>query len=124
MNNFTFYTVNTSNNSFPCHFIEDSDLSRDLKMFSIFFVGACGIFGNIFIIVLAIKYTVRRNLHHLIINMAIADILVVTSMWGYRKMKYEDITCKVLQFTIFTSISVTRGKRGGRKRALTDTTVD
>ena len=38
------------------------------------------IFGNIFVVILAVKYTVRKNLHHLIINMAVADLLLAISV--------------------------------------------
>ena len=40
-------------------------------------LGGLGIFGNAFVIVLAVKYTVTKRLHFLIINMAVADTLVV-----------------------------------------------
>ncbi|KXJ22908.1 Bombesin receptor subtype-3 [Exaiptasia diaphana] len=41
---------------------------------------ALGIFGNIFVIILALKYTVRKNLHHLIVNMAVSDALYLFMM--------------------------------------------
>ncbi|XP_020906338.1 mu-type opioid receptor-like [Exaiptasia diaphana] len=43
---------------------------------SFMFFGGLGVIGNIFIIILAVKYTKRKNLHYLIINMAVSDILI------------------------------------------------
>ena len=42
-------------------------------------IGGVAIIGNAFIIILALKFTKRKSLHHLIINMAFSDILVVAT---------------------------------------------
>lgn len=120
MNNSSFYQVisNSSNNTFFCKF-NDSDWSRNLKFFSVFLVGGCGIFGNVFIIILAVKFTVRKNLHHLIINMAVADTLVVLglicvglprmldyAMWADIKMMSGNTLCRLFTFIVSTSINV------------------
>lgn len=57
------------------------DIAR-VMLTLVIFTGGFGILGNIFIIVLAVKYTVRRSIHHLIIIMAAADILVVIMTFG------------------------------------------
>ncbi|KAK3752667.1 hypothetical protein QZH41_006486 [Actinostola sp. cb2023] len=54
-----------------------SEISLTLKVMAILLVGGFGVLNNIFVIVLAVKYTVWKNLHYLIINMAVADSLVV-----------------------------------------------
>jgi len=88
MNNTTFAAVNNSSfnelhDSTRCTIIETS-LTHLLKIFAMFLFGGIGIISNIFIIVLAVKYTERRSLHHLIINMAVSDTLVVVTMFFYK----------------------------------------
>jgi len=84
------------------YFVPDSDTTRTVKVIASTLLSACGIFGNIFVIVLATKYTVRKNLHHLIINMAVSDIQsktaipgILTSYWitfpkrGHLKLRHN-----------------------------------
>ena len=39
--------------------------------------GGLGAASNIFVIVLTVNFTAKKNLHYLIVNMAVADTLVV-----------------------------------------------
>lgn len=59
------------------NFKPHSDTEKAVQMTTLLFVSVLGLFGNIFTIVLAAKYTVRRNLHFLIINMALSDTLMI-----------------------------------------------
>jgi len=59
------------------HWEPDSDIERAIKMSALSIVGGFGLFGNVFTIVLAAKFTVRRNLHFLIMNMAVSDTLLI-----------------------------------------------
>ena len=52
-----------------------SDAERTIQVTALAIVGGFGLLGNIFTIVLAAKYTVQRNLHFLIINLAVSDAL-------------------------------------------------
>jgi len=72
-------TTNISTASSPK--FTQAPLNKTLQHVAVFIFGGFGIIGNIFIIVLALKYTVKRNLHHLIINMAVSDTLVVLMTW-------------------------------------------
>jgi len=95
----------------------DSDQLQE-KAEDIAFTSLCvlGIFSNIFIIVLAAKYTVRKNLHHLIINMAVSDALFLACNL-LRFFKYDieslypggvwgDMICITIEFLTETSYSV------------------
>lgn len=83
------------------------------------FVGGFGILNNVFIIVLALKYTTKKNLHHLILNMAVADALLVLAIlvlevpflvdrfiWAEIKVISGDITCQILSFFVSSLILV------------------
>lgn len=69
--------MNTSNASYCKYDDPESASTTAFKVTAIVLVSALGIFGNVFIIVLALKYTVRKNLHHLIINMAVSDTVFI-----------------------------------------------
>jgi len=97
-------------------FLPDSDTTRTVKVIALTLLSASGMFGNIFVIVLAAKYTVRKNLHHLIINMAVADALVillsafiyVPDLSNYTFSFYPsgilgEILCKTITFLIYVS---------------------
>ena len=97
----------------------DSDVVRTVKIMTILLLGGLGVFGNILAIVIAAKYTVRRNLHPLIINMAVSDMLVsimglffyfqrvhYSQMWKDVEGIWGDILCKTFPFLYDTSISV------------------
>jgi len=96
----------------------DSDLEKDVKYIAMIFLCVFGILSNIFIIVLAVKYTVRKNLHHLIINMAVSDALFLEiSLLHEISRRYHieqfypngvggDIICKVIPFVKETSYKV------------------
>lgn len=81
MNSSEFGRIPNTSTNIVCP-LKDTSLSSNLKLFSILFVGGFGILNNVFIIVLAIKYVPIKNLHHLIINMAVADILNVFALFG------------------------------------------
>ncbi|XP_020910147.2 somatostatin receptor type 5 [Exaiptasia diaphana] len=64
-------TVNTY-----CKYDEpETHVEKIAKRTAYVLVVVLGISFNIFVIVLAAKFTVRKNLHHLIINMAVSDAL-------------------------------------------------
>lgn len=53
------------------------DSSQIAKFVPLMVIGVLGMAGNIFILTLALKYTIWRNLHHLIVNMIMADLLII-----------------------------------------------
>lgn len=59
---------------------DDARLNPFAQCTVMIIVGAVGIICNIFIIVLALKYTERKNLHYLIINMAVSDIIFIFTL--------------------------------------------
>lgn len=69
------------NNSSDCKYHQpDTSMTTAFKVTVFVLVGVLGIFGNVFAILLATKYTVRKNLHHLIVNMAVSDTLFIVMM--------------------------------------------
>ena len=80
------------NDSKVCEDIpNDSTKTTYVKIGAIVIVGAIGILGNAFIIVLALKYTIRKNLTHLIVSMAVADILVAVMGFFFEAAPLLDI---------------------------------
>ncbi|KXJ11719.1 hypothetical protein AC249_AIPGENE12641 [Exaiptasia diaphana] len=81
MNNTSLIPDNATNNSSRyqyCKYSEpDTQLEYNAKRIAVILLMTLGLAGNIFVIVLAVKYTVRKNLHHLIINMAVSDSLFI-----------------------------------------------
>ncbi|XP_031561505.1 P2Y purinoceptor 8-like [Actinia tenebrosa] len=67
---------NLTQSSLSCFSVPDSHLVLTVKIMAILLVGGFAVFGNILIIFLAARFTVKRNIHHLIINMAVSDILI------------------------------------------------
>jgi hypothetical protein len=80
---------------------------------AVLLVGGLGIFGNVLIILLAVKYTVRKNIHYLIVNMAISDVLVVFvdsteillrlftyNIWDHDGGIAAQIYCKMINFSL------------------------
>ena len=67
-----------------------SDAERTIQLTALAIVGGFGLLGNIFTIVIAAKYTVRRNLHFLIVNIAVSDSLfiVIMLLMGTRTFLY------------------------------------
>ena len=55
----------------------DTDMTKTVKEVVPLVIGGLGILNNVFIIIIAARYTVRKNLHHLIVNMSVSDTLVV-----------------------------------------------
>lgn len=94
----------------------NSDIGRVMITLTVF-TGGFGIFGNIFIIVLAVKYTVRRSLHHLIISMAAADILVALATFGLWIIEslfeqkwsniYQSVLCSSMSFFLLLGMWTT-----------------
>ena len=110
----------TRDSSFCKNDVPDTDIVRTAKVMAILLVGGFGIFGNVFIIFLAVKYIVRKNIHYLIINMAVSDVLVVLvlsinilmDLFGYNLLEHihgtvANILCKLNAFLMFTSVLVT-----------------
>ena len=97
---------------------DNGDLKKTVKYIAVLFLCALGILNNIFIVVLAVKYTVRKNLHHLIINMATSDALYLTiQLWYKVSSKYHiqsyypvgfwgDMLCKITILVADTSYKV------------------
>ena len=78
--NSTLIPNNATNNSsgYYCKYGEpDTQLEFYTKRIVVILLMTLGLAGNIFVIILAMKYTVRKNLHHLIINMAVSDSLFI-----------------------------------------------
>lgn len=87
----------TEKNSYCSGHLE-SETVRTAKLVSISFLVAFGIFGNVFTIVVAGKYTRKKSLHFLIINMAVSDTLLTTTiLWYY-------ITGHYLRFNIWNDM--------------------
>ncbi|XP_028519146.1 C3a anaphylatoxin chemotactic receptor-like [Exaiptasia diaphana] len=113
--------TNQSNTSSRfCKYDEpDTDIEKTAKraVFVLFFV--LGICGNIFVIILAAKYTVRKNINHWIINMAVSDAIYLISFlileipW-LSDNKWSDcpngmlgiVLCDILQFLLRVSMRV------------------
>ena len=66
---------NSSEISYPSE--GNADYTETIKQGVLIFVCSFGLVCNIFIIVLAARYTARKNLHYLIINMAVSDTLFI-----------------------------------------------
>lgn len=92
----------------------DTAIQATAKIISLFLLGAFGMFGNIFVIVLAACYTARKNLHHLIINMAVSNGIVIlmgtlifmSGLFGFKLVGADsrfNIACKTVMFLYSTS---------------------
>lgn len=79
--------MNTTNETSTGNACNDSP-SRMFKLVFAVLLGVIGVLGNTFIIFIAGKHTVRKNLHHLIINLSLADIflIVITETVLFRRM--------------------------------------
>lgn len=79
--------MNTSNVTQVINYCKYWNLKTDVgvaaKTASLLVLGIFAMLCNVFIIVLATKYTVRRNLHFLIINMAVSDTFVLITPFLY-----------------------------------------
>lgn len=105
---------NTTNNLYIfCKYHDrslDSDSSRLFHKMTILIPGMFGILANLFVIVLAVKYTARKNLHHLIVNMAVSDTIVIGLHSTFELLLYSDIVFHIyivfiLEFAYLTAIS-------------------
>lgn len=71
----------SSNHSYESYckkwYESDSEVTINVKLTAVGLVSLFGLMANIFVITLAVKYTVRKNLHHLIIGMAVSDTLII-----------------------------------------------
>ncbi|XP_020903310.1 neuropeptide Y receptor type 1 [Exaiptasia diaphana] len=109
MEGFNNSLTNHSNNSGHAESIVEI-----AKRTSFVLVILLGIFGNVFVIILATKYTVRRNLSHLIINMAVSDtlflvaaFLVPLSWISNKKLTIKsEVFCRCLSFLWHTTVRV------------------
>jgi len=86
----------------------DSDLEKNAKETALILFSVFGLCSNIFIIVLAVKYTARKNLHHLIVNMAVSDALFLMNCFLFQIIKVHlgDTICKILFFVYEISYKV------------------
>lgn len=86
---------------------------KTIQDVAIFIFGGFAIFGNVFIILLAVNYTKRKSMHRMIINMALSDTLVVLMSWGlqipllFNRQIWAEIKgqtlgdlCKILNFVM------------------------
>lgn len=82
------------------------ETSREFNQTAIFLPGGCGLIANMLVILLAAKYTVKKNLHHLIINMAVSDALVILIQMIYQIFfEYFHKQNKILQVFEFLYLS-------------------
>jgi len=108
ISNMTFNNISSNYCKYSPYWKHDySDQENYHISIAMTFLCVLGILSNIFIIVLAAKYTERKNLHHLIINMAVSDALYLASgLWQEITYQYEieqlypngvwgDIICKI-----------------------------
>jgi len=106
--------------SYCKYWIPHSHAERTIQMAALFIIGGFGVICNVFTIVLAAKYTVRRNLHFLIINMAVSDATVIvncllqgtTTLLHYKLWNNDfagSFACKAIPFmysvVLLTSLS-------------------
>lgn len=71
---------------------KDSEVATSIKQAALGFVGIYGIMANLFVITLAVKYTVRKNLHHMIIGMAVSDSLLILMQPFFYIQRLSDFT--------------------------------
>ncbi|XP_028514939.1 allatostatin-A receptor-like [Exaiptasia diaphana] len=94
----------------------DSLTVRNAKSIFLYIVGGFAVFGNIFVIKAALKCSIRRRLHYLIINMAVADTLFVLTTLFYVLRKdfnifmnipesFAEALCKTMPFLNDVSFS-------------------
>ena len=110
--------MNETNSRFStlCKYAEpESVIAKTVKLMTCLVLGAFGIFGNVFVIVLAVKYTVTKSMHFLIINLAVANILFVifhvqryitdnfltNGISGHTDLTVAQILCKTLPFLYY-----------------------
>ena len=111
-------SANITQDYYYCKYYKpDSDVVRTVKIITISLLTGLGVLGNIFAIVVAAKYTVRKNLHHLIINMAVSDILFIflRSLYYFQfqvrifdynfRGTWGEILCKTMPF-LYTGIII------------------
>jgi len=110
MMNTSNITLNNISSKYCKYSVPDSDLEKNAKYIAVGILSVVGICSNILIIVLAAKYTVRKNLHHLIINMAVSDALFLFArLWNPISLEYHieslypagvwgGIICKITSF--------------------------
>ena len=93
----------------------ETDMEKTVKLMTCLVLGGFGIFGNVFVILLAVKYTVTKRLHFLIINMAVTDTLSVffhslsymiygyltTNIWDGLEESIAKMLCKTLSFLYY-----------------------
>ena len=120
MEEFNVSLSNNSNSSIYSHckyWEQDTKIEKIAKRTACLLIIVLGIFANVFVITLAAKYTVSKNLHHLIINMAVGDtvflfayllhyIFLLTGL-RYRNGNIGIAICKVLNFLNNISYKVT-----------------
>lgn len=70
------------------------------QMLVMCFIMTFGVVGNIFIIVLAAKFTVRKSLHHLIINMAVSDVLLICNEALNLLVEFINVSLDETSFTV------------------------
>lgn len=115
----------TSNQTYFCKYWmkRETELIRTTKIMSVIVVGGFALFGNIVIILLSAKYTLRKNINYMIINMAASDMLVVImysslkireniNMASYPSLDVTDdvaatILCKITKFLEMSAKLVT-----------------
>jgi len=102
----------------PLDLLQVQGNARIFEVTSISVLGLLGIVSNLFIILLAIKFTARKNLHYLIINMCTADTLGVLftgtpSLLAYLNFDFysvydgvDVVLCKGLPFVAISLVLV------------------
>ena len=118
MEDFNISLTNHSNTSSRYYKYDESDsnLVEIAKLFAYVFIIVLGMLSNAFVIILAAKYTVRTNLHHLIINMAVGDVLFlfagllfnISYLTGFKNCNviFGIVICAVARFLLDVSYKV------------------
>ena len=111
---------NITQNGHHCASNAKWEISTELlvKFIRISLLGVFGVCSNVLIIVLAVKYKFCKNFHYLIINIAVADaLLIIVDLYYilpelleysiYNELpqgRFADALCKVSEFLRHTSV--------------------
>lgn len=100
--------MNNTSSAFGDHCLSPSakdSFILTFKMSTLIILCLFGLIGNVIIIILAVKFTVRKKLHHLIISMAFGESLIVALILLRATVVSNIISCKIVSFFMGTSVS-------------------
>lgn len=101
---FSNLSSNSSAYEYCIYFYPDTDLMRYTKLTALALLVVSGTFLNGFVIILAAKYTPRKNIHYLIINMTVSDALFLLSRFSYYAIWQFNYKWKVVSSGFFGDI--------------------